>query len=84
MRPLGSIIFGIYGDRVGRRNALAAVIFIMAVATFLVGLLPTYETAGLIAPIMLILIRLAQGLSAGGEWGGSVPASRSAMTRCMG
>jgi MHS family proline/betaine transporter-like MFS transporter len=71
MRPLGSILFGIYGDRWGRRNALAAVTFIMAIATFTIGLLPTYETAGIIAPVMLIVIRLAQGLSAGGEWGGS-------------
>ena len=73
MRPLGSIVFGVYGDRVGRRNALAAVIFLMAVATFLIGLLPTYETAGVLAPILLIAIRLLQGLSAGGEWGGSTP-----------
>src|SRR5262249_23135303 len=71
MRPLGSIIFGVYGDRVGRRNALAAVIFLMAVATFLIGLLPTYATAGVLAPALLIAIRLLQGLSAGGEWGGS-------------
>src|ERR1700749_5127848 len=55
MRPIGSIVFGIYGDRYGRRKALSAVIFVMAVSTFVIGLLPTYAQIGVAAPILLVL-----------------------------
>src|SRR5437660_4019253 len=71
MRPVGSILFGIYGDKHGRRKALSAVIFVMAIATFAMGLLPTYAQAGVLAPTLLVVVRLFQGLSVGGEFGGS-------------
>ncbi|WP_328346703.1 MFS transporter [Streptomyces violaceus] len=71
-RPLGVILFGTIGDRLGRRQALVASLLLMGVATVGVGLLPTYETAGLLAPVLLVTLRLLQGLSMGGEWGGAV------------
>ena len=71
MRPVGSVVFGQYGDRAGRKRALSAVIFLMAGSTFAVGLLPTYSSVGVLAPLLLVVARLAQGLSGGGEWGGA-------------
>src|SRR5215831_14663246 len=71
MRPIGSIVFGIYGDRHGRRKALSAVIFVMAASTFAMGLLPTYAEAGVLGPALMVIVRLFQGLSTGGEFGGS-------------
>lgn len=72
LRPLGGIIWGHFGDRLGRKNALVTSILLMGVSTFLVGLLPTYEQVGLWAAVLLVLLRVAQGLAAGGEWGGSI------------
>ncbi|WP_104091596.1 MFS transporter [Arthrobacter sp. GMC3] len=71
-RPVGAAIFGRIGDRIGRRPTLIIVLVMMTVATALIGVLPTYATAGVIAPILLTLVRILQGLSAGGEFGGAV------------
>ena len=71
-RPLGGIIFGHIGDRLGRKRALVMTLSIMGISTALMGLLPTYAQVGLWAPTLLILLRIAQGIAAGGEWGGGV------------
>jgi len=71
-RPLGAAIFGHFGDRVGRKAMLAMTIIIMGLGTFLIGLLPTYDQIGVAAPILLVLLRLLQGIGLGGEWGGAV------------
>ncbi|MBZ9780354.1 MFS transporter [Pseudomonas sp. REP124] len=70
-RPLGGIFFGMLGDKIGRKRTLAATILLMAAATTLIGLLPTYAAIGVTAPILLSLIRCAQGFSAGGEYAGA-------------
>jgi MFS transporter, MHS family, shikimate and dehydroshikimate transport protein len=71
-RPLGGIVFGHYGDRIGRKSMLIYSLVIMGVATCLIGLLPTYETIGVWAPVLLVVLRCAQGIGVGGEWGGAV------------
>jgi MFS transporter, MHS family, shikimate and dehydroshikimate transport protein len=71
-RPLGGIIFGHFGDRVGRKSMLVLSMMLMGFGTFLVGLLPTYEQIGILAPILLVLLRLLQAVGLGGEWGGAV------------
>lgn len=71
MRPLGAVIIGAYGDRAGRKKALAFTVILMAIATFMIGILPNYHQIGIWAPILLVIARLIQGFSAGGEWGGS-------------
>ncbi|MGH3458285.1 MFS transporter [Aeromicrobium sp.] len=71
-RPLGGIVFGHFGDRVGRKKMLIVALMMMGVATFAIGLLPTYATIGVAAPILLLICRLAQGFAIGGEWGGAV------------
>ncbi|HEU5482825.1 MAG TPA: MFS transporter, partial [Sphingomicrobium sp.] len=70
-RPLGAIIFGVIGDRLGRKGAFLATVSLMGGATFLIGLLPTYATAGIVSPILLILLRILQGIALGGEYGGA-------------
>jgi MFS transporter, MHS family, shikimate and dehydroshikimate transport protein len=71
-RPFGGIIFGHYGDRIGRKTVLVLTILIMGIATFLIGLLPTYASVGIWAPAMLLFLRIFQGIGIGGEWGGAV------------
>jgi MHS family shikimate/dehydroshikimate transporter-like MFS transporter len=71
-RPLGGILFGHYGDRVGRKSMLVLSMLLMGFGTLLVGVLPTYEQIGILAPALLILLRLLQGVGLGGEWGGAV------------
>jgi len=71
-RPLGGIVFGHYGDKVGRKTMLSLTLLLMGVATFCIGLLPTYNVIGAWAPILLILLRVLQGFGVGGEWGGAV------------
>ena len=71
-RPLGAAIFGHFGDRVGRKTMLAMTIVILGLGTFLIGLLPTYSQIGILAPALLVLLRLLQGIGLGGEWGGAV------------
>ena len=71
-RPLGGIVFGHFGDRSGRKMVLVITLLIMGGATFLIGLLPTYATIGVWAPILLVALRFVQGLGLGGEWGGAV------------
>jgi MHS family shikimate/dehydroshikimate transporter-like MFS transporter len=71
-RPIGGIVIGHYGDRIGRKSMLVLTLVIMGVATFLIGLLPTYETLGPMAAVLLVILRIAQGFGVGGEWGGAV------------
>ena len=71
-RPLGGALFGHFGDRVGRKRMLALTVMIMGAGTFLIGCLPTYGQVGLLAPVLLITLRLVQGVGIGGEWGGAV------------
>ncbi|MFD1934399.1 MULTISPECIES: MFS transporter [Nonomuraea] len=71
-RPLGGIVFGHFGDRVGRKTVLVVTLLVMGVSTFLIGVLPTYAAIGAAAPVLLGLLRFVQGLGLGGEWGGAV------------
>ncbi|HVX76965.1 MAG TPA: MFS transporter [Bradyrhizobium sp.] len=70
-RPLGAALFGHFGDRLGRKSMLVLTLFIMGLSTFCVGLLPTYASIGIMAPTLLILLRIIQGIGLGGEWGGA-------------
>jgi MFS family permease len=71
-RPLGGVLFGHFGDRLGRKKMLVLSMTLMGVASFLIGVLPTYEAVGSLAPIALVLLRVLQGVAVGGEWGGAV------------
>lgn len=71
-RPLGGLVFGHLGDLIGRKRTLVTTMYIMGIATFLIGAVPTYEQIGVWAPIILIILRIAQGIAIGGEWGGAV------------
>lgn len=71
-RPVGGIVFGHFGDRLGRKSMLVTTLVLMGVATFCIGLLPTYGQAGILAPILLVMLRFVQGFGVGGEWGGAM------------
>ena len=71
-RPLGGVIFGHFGDKIGRKSMLVLTLMIMGIATFLIGLVPTYGQIGVAAPLLLLLLRVFQGIGLGGEWGGAV------------
>ena len=71
-RPVGGLVFGHFGDRIGRKTTLVLTLTMMGVATFLMGLMPTYATIGVWAPILMVVLRFVQGLAVGGEWGGAV------------
>ncbi len=71
-RPVGGILFGHFGDKIGRKPLLVMTLLIMGISTFLVGLIPTYASIGIAAPLLLLALRLLQGIGLGGEWGGAV------------
>ncbi|WP_453991310.1 MFS transporter [Bacillus nitroreducens] len=71
-RPLGSAVFGHFGDKVGRKKMLTLSLLLMGIATFLMGLVPSYQTIGLLAPLLISLLRIVQGFAVGGEWGSAV------------
>src|SRR6478735_7925627 len=75
-RPLGGIVFGHFGDKVGRKKMLVASLFLMGVATFGIGLLPTFASIGVAAPLLLLTCRLLQGFAVGGEWGSAASGPR--------
>lgn len=71
-RPLGAFVAGYFGDKIGRKTILSVTLIMMGMSTVAIGLLPSYDTIGIAAPILLIVLRIIQGISTGGEWGGAV------------
>ena len=71
-RPIGGLVFGHYGDKLGRKNMLVTTLVMMGIATFLIGVLPTHAQIGVAAPVLLVVLRFIQGFGVGGEWGGAV------------
>lgn len=71
-RPVGGVVFGHFGDRMGRKSMLVTTLMLMGMATFLIGVLPTYDQIGVAAPVLLVALRFVQGFGVGGEWGGAV------------
>ena len=71
-RPVGGLVFGHFGDRIGRKSMLLLSLFLMGIPTVLIGLLPTYSRLGIWAPVLLVILRVCQGIAVGGEWGGAV------------
>ena len=71
-RPIGGIIFGHFGDLVGRKKTLVVALMLMGVSSTLIGLLPTYQSIGFLAPILLTFLRFCQGIAIGGQWGGAM------------
>src|SRR6202044_2155043 len=89
-RPVGSALFGHFGDRIGRKATLVTALLTMGISTVCIGLLPSYASIGMLAPSLLALCRLGQGLGLGGEWGGAVllaaenaPPDRQAWYACF-
>jgi len=70
-RPLGGLVFGHFGDRLGRKSMLVITMVMMGIASFAIGILPTYEQIGMLAPVLLVTLRVVQGVAVGGEWGGA-------------
>ena len=70
-RPVGAVILGHFGDRIGRQKVLVATLLLMGMSTFLIGCLPGHASVGVAAPVLLVLLRLVQGFAAGREWGGA-------------
>ena len=71
-RPIGGIVFGHFGDLIGRKKTLVIALMLMGISSTLIGLLPTYDTIGIVAPILLTTLRFCQGIAIGGQWGGAM------------